>query len=458
MKLLRILRFLQIGSRYAVRVLAGFCLCGLLPAAIAQSSTPQPYGTPDPQAPRKVSITSGVAVGMLLEKTVPVYPPIAKAARVSGTVVLQATISKTGTIEDLHVVSGTPLLQQAAMDAVKTWRYKPYLLEGHPVTVETTINVVFTLGDEAPAWAPGNGEWSLARAPLLPDSVAAKDPAEFNACQSAVSQSDPKARAAALESFLQAYPHSPARKAVLDMMLDTYYYPPLKDVDKAISAAGRLLEEDPNNMKAIFLSEVIQYMRCLPVSDMQSNDLGACDVLTCYPKTSDTQVRDVQVCEEAAALGLRGLALPMPDNISADDWNNQSRSKYAIFHSAIASDDTTSKRDFKSAIPEYRAALRLYPADGMFGVPLGVTLKLAEAYTRPETRDITQTIWFFSRAWGFVPEGPARKKIETVLESYYKDYHGSREGLDAVKAQAAVSVFPPEHFTIQSASAGIPQP
>ena len=83
---------------------------------------------------------------MLIQKTTPVYPPIAKAARVSGTVVLQATISKSGTIENLHVISGPAMLQQSAMDAVKTWRYRPYLLNNEPVEVDTTINVIFTLG------------------------------------------------------------------------------------------------------------------------------------------------------------------------------------------------------------------------------------------------------------------------------------------------------------------------
>jgi protein TonB len=83
---------------------------------------------------------------MLLQKTIPNYPPIAKAARVSGTVILQATISKTGTITNLRVVSGPPMLQQSAMDAVRSWRYRPYLLNGDPVEVETTVNVVFSLG------------------------------------------------------------------------------------------------------------------------------------------------------------------------------------------------------------------------------------------------------------------------------------------------------------------------
>jgi protein TonB len=83
---------------------------------------------------------------MLLNKTTPLYPPIAKAARVSGTVVLQATISKAGTIENLRVISGPAMLQGSAMDAVRSWRYRPYLLNGDPVEVETTVNVVFTLG------------------------------------------------------------------------------------------------------------------------------------------------------------------------------------------------------------------------------------------------------------------------------------------------------------------------
>jgi len=68
------------------------------------------------------------------------------AMRVEGTVVLAATISKSGTIENLHATSGPALLQQAALDAVKTWRYRPYLLDGQPVEVETTVNVIFTLG------------------------------------------------------------------------------------------------------------------------------------------------------------------------------------------------------------------------------------------------------------------------------------------------------------------------
>jgi protein TonB len=91
-------------------------------------------------------VSSGVMTGLLINKTAPPYPAIARAAGVQGTVILQATISKSGTIENLRVISGNAMLQQAALDAVKTWRYRPYLLNGQPIEVETTVNVVFSLG------------------------------------------------------------------------------------------------------------------------------------------------------------------------------------------------------------------------------------------------------------------------------------------------------------------------
>jgi protein TonB len=104
----------------------------------------RPMVRPDLKAP--VHLSSTIVAGLLLQKTVPLYPPIARAAGIQGTVVLEATISQAGTIENLRAVSGPAMLQQTALDAVKTWRYRPYLLNGDPVEVETTVNVVFTMG------------------------------------------------------------------------------------------------------------------------------------------------------------------------------------------------------------------------------------------------------------------------------------------------------------------------
>ncbi len=98
-----------------------------------------------PAARSSVRVSGAVEDGLLLRKTMPAYPLMAKEMRVQGTVVLAATISKSGTIKNLRAVSGPSVLRQAALDAVRSWSYRPYLLDGQPVDVETSINVVFTL-------------------------------------------------------------------------------------------------------------------------------------------------------------------------------------------------------------------------------------------------------------------------------------------------------------------------
>lgn len=96
-------------------------------------------------APQRVRLSQGVTEGNLVNKVTPLYPDIAKRARIQGIVVLQAVISKQGAIENLRVVSGHPMLTQSALDAVRQWRYRPYLLNGEPVEVETQITVNFNL-------------------------------------------------------------------------------------------------------------------------------------------------------------------------------------------------------------------------------------------------------------------------------------------------------------------------
>jgi TonB family protein len=96
--------------------------------------------------PKMVNISASVAQGMLAYKVTPEYPLAARNARVTGTVVVQAVIGKDGNLKNLKVVSGPDMLQAASLDAVRLWRYRPYLLNGEPVEVMTTINVIFTLG------------------------------------------------------------------------------------------------------------------------------------------------------------------------------------------------------------------------------------------------------------------------------------------------------------------------
>ena len=104
-----------------------------------------PSAVPKVAAPQRVRVSQGVTQGLLLHKVTPQYPPLAKQARIQGTVVLAALIGKDGSIQNLHVVSGHPMLTNAALEAVKEWKYKPYILNGEPVEVDTTINVNFSL-------------------------------------------------------------------------------------------------------------------------------------------------------------------------------------------------------------------------------------------------------------------------------------------------------------------------
>lgn len=111
------------------------------PPALTSLTRPQPHVEPE----RAIHISSTVIAGLIVDKKIPSYPAIAKATHIQGTVVLAAVISKQGTIENLRVVSGPAMLQQAALDAVGHWRYRPYMLNGEPVEIETTVNVVFSL-------------------------------------------------------------------------------------------------------------------------------------------------------------------------------------------------------------------------------------------------------------------------------------------------------------------------
>jgi len=98
------------------------------------------------KAPARINVSTGVMQGRLLTPIHPVYPAIARAAHVEGAVVVEAVISRMGTIESLHVVSGPPMLQNAALEAIRVARYQPYRLNGEPTEVQTTITVNFRLG------------------------------------------------------------------------------------------------------------------------------------------------------------------------------------------------------------------------------------------------------------------------------------------------------------------------
>ena len=128
-----------------------------LPTVLFASPTPQDSGTAQsesaPKSNPRIRIGGNVMSAKILEKVPPVYPPLARQTRIQGTVRLHAIIGKDGLVKQLEVMSGHPLLVQSALDAVRKWKYEPVLLNGEPVEVDTTIDVIYALNQDSAAAA-----------------------------------------------------------------------------------------------------------------------------------------------------------------------------------------------------------------------------------------------------------------------------------------------------------------
>ena len=255
-------------------------------------------------------------------------------------------------------------------------------------------------------------------------TISIKDPAEYNAYQMFSTQTDPKAKAAAGESFLEKFPQSQVKGTVLDQMIDAYGQ--AQDPEKQLSAATRLLQLDPNNLKATLYSVLIKKGQC--------------------QKTSDATT-----CDDAAALAQKGLQIPKPAATSEDEWKKLTGASYPIFHSTVGLDAALSKKDYKAAQEAYTVELKGFSDEQSKSQGLADTLQLAQSYSMPGAgQDLKQAVWFYARVWDFAP--PAYKaQIEPKLEYYYKKYHGSLDGLDALKQQAQASTFPDAGFKLDPA-------
>jgi len=265
---------------------------------------------------------------------------------------------------------------------------------------------------------------TLVTAPKLQaqsQDITIKDPAEYNAYKMFETQPDPKQKAAAGESFLKTYPQSIVKNAVLDALIDAYSQPP-GDQDGVLSAASRLLQVDPNNLKAIIYSVNIKKQQC-------------------------AKTNDAQTCDDASALAQKGLQLAKPASTADADWQKLTHVAFPIFHSTIAAADTV-KKDYKGAQDEYTAELKMYSDGESKQQGLNDTLLLAQAYSQPgSSQDLKQAVWFYARVWDFAPD-QYKKQIEPKLQYYYKKHHGGLDGLDGIKQQAQASEFPPGTFNI----------
>jgi hypothetical protein len=282
---------------------------------------------------------------------------------------------------------------------------------------------------------------SLFSAPMLraqDSTISIKDPAEFTAfdnacggCASHPGQNSNTPSAPALEGFLQAYPKSVASGAALNLLIDVYQGQ--GDAAKTLDAATRMLLVDPNNMKAIFWSVLVKKSQCAKTVNQKT-------LLSSDPQT----------CDDAAVLAQKGLTAPKPAGTSSDEWKKLTAGTYPVFHSAIALDDVASKKDVKAGISEYRTELMLYPPNlTTTGAGLQDTLQLAACYTKPEAKDLKLAVWFYARAWNYAAP-QIKPAIGKAVEYYYSLYHGNLDGIEAIKAQSADTVFPPGTFVISA--------
>jgi hypothetical protein len=256
-------------------------------------------------------------------------------------------------------------------------------------------------------------------------TITIKDPQEFTAYQNATGQSDPKAKAAALDAFLTQYPQSVVKGDLLNMLVDTYWG--LQDMPNTLSAATRYLQVNPTDLKSILYSVIIK------------------------KKQGTGPPQDNQALDDGAALAQKGLTVPKPTATAADEWKKLTDVAYPLFHSAIAFDDAASKKDFKSAEAEYTSELMLLTDDQSKSSGLPDTLLLAQAYQAPgAAQDFVKAAWFYARVIDFAPP-KFQAQIEPSLEYCLNKYHGSLDILDSVKKQAATTTFPPATFTISPA-------
>jgi len=252
-------------------------------------------------------------------------------------------------------------------------------------------------------------------------------PAEYNAYNSAITQTDPKAKAAALEAYLTAYPQSAVKAATLEQLMLAYS---AFDPAKTLDAADRLLQVDPNNLRALTFET---YFR-----------------LTGADSATDPAAKQAAL-DKAADFAQKGLAVTKPAETSAADFTALQNQAKPVFYRAIAT-AALNKKDAATAITNFKQELASVPvADTTKPGPLlQDTYFLGLAYLQANPPDLVNCTWYVSRFVAFAPE-PYKTQMLPTAKYCYKKYHGSDEGYDAVTSAAQTSLDPPATFAIKPA-------
>src|SRR3984957_20168034 len=253
-------------------------------------------------------------------------------------------------------------------------------------------------------------------------------PAEYKAYNDAISTADPKAKAVALEAYLTAYPQSAVKADVLQQLMAIYSSVP--DSAKTLDAADRLLQVDPNNLRALLLEVYFRKSAADQATDPTAKQAGY---------------------DAAAGFAQKGLAATKPKDMSDDDFAKLKTATYPVFDSAIAT-AALNKKDDATAITDFKAELASVPVENTKtpGPLLQDTYTLGQAYYQSTPPDYVNCTWYASRAAAFAPE-PYKSQMLPLAKFCYKKYHGADDGYDAVLTAAQASLDPPADFKIKPA-------
>lgn len=259
-------------------------------------------------------------------------------------------------------------------------------------------------------------------------TITIKDPAEYNAYNSAIGQPTPQAKEQAIEGFLQQYPNSVVKQQMLEVLMDAYTQ--TGNTQKALDTARKVLQIDPNDMRALALKAYVLRAE----AGQKSNPAEAQPLL-----------------DEAAAAAQKGLSAPPPSGADSANYNKMKAAVTPLFYGAIAA-AALEKKDYAEAIKNFQAELKAMPEQQQTAAGPGIqdTYLLGTAYAQKDPQDLVNAVWYLSRAAAYAPE-PFKDQIQKAAQYWYKKYHGSLDGFDQVQAQAKGSLTPPEGFTITPA-------
>ncbi len=252
--------------------------------------------------------------------------------------------------------------------------------------------------------------------------------AEAAAYNNAIGQTQPAAKAAALEAYLTAYPQSAVKGATLEQLMMAYYAVP--DQAKTLDAADRLLQVDPNSFRALFIEAVLRQGAAAQVTDAAARQTAL---------------------DASAGYAQKGLSAPKPQGLSDDDFTKLKAQVYPTLYSIIGN-AAFNKKDYQTAITNFKQELAAVPVDAtkVPGAPLQDTYFLASSYYSLTPPDLINCTWYGARAASLAPE-PYKSQWMGVPKWCYKKYHGKDEGFDAVATAAQASLDPPADFKIAPA-------